>query len=194
MALQESLSAEELLEAFKTAKADNRVRHQERGTSEILQHLSNTIRMMQEAGIEASMSVMPGGHSNAYDMMYVTSKPKSNSGTIDAYGYIKIGTAQRLFAVASKVSNQEIARVYLSDFNVTVEGGRSSTDNGGSKTATVIPGEAYDFKDDAGALKKLQNALLVIAGEYASVTENDPARVFNAPPAAFTKPPGRLKI
>ncbi|HYD19775.1 MAG TPA: hypothetical protein VEF76_14985 [Patescibacteria group bacterium] len=185
----------ELRSAFAEALDKQREQLQSRGVSSILKDLSETIGFFQEAGIEASIKVMPGGHSNAYDMMYVTSKPSGgNSGTIDAYGYISIGSAQRLFAVASKIGKEDVCRLYVSDFNVTVEGGRNSTDNGGSKTTTVIPGKAYDFKEDAEALKKLQRALVSIAAEYSAVTENDVARVFNRPVAAFTKPAGRLKL
>lgn len=127
-------------------------------------------------------------------MMYVTSKPDSNSGSIRAYGYINIGTAQRLFAVADTIGGESISRLYLSNFNVTAEGGRSSTNNGSNRTTTAIPGEAYDFKDDPDALKKFQQRLIDIAAEYEAVMENDKAGVFNNPSTPYTKPAGRLKL
>jgi hypothetical protein len=194
VAEQTPLTHNELREAFETAKTKNREMNSENGTALILQHLSDTVRLMQESGIDIAVKVMPDSHSNAYDMMYVTSKPGSNSGSIRAYGYIHIGTAQRLFAIANTIAGENISRLYLSSFNVTVEGGRSSTNNGTSKTITAIPGEAFDFKDDPDALKKLQQRLVDIAAEYATVMENDKAGVFNAPSTSYTKPAGRLKL
>lgn len=181
-------------EAFEAAKLSNRQTNEENGTASILQHLSDTVSLSQEAGIDITLKVMPDGHSNAYDMMYVTSKPKSNSGNIQAYGYIHIGTAQRLFAIADQIGGEKISRLYLSKFNVTVEGGRSSTDNGASKTTTAIPGEVFDFEKDADALKKLQTKLVNIAAQYIAVMEQDKSGVFNMPAAAYTKPAGKLKL
>lgn len=194
MAEQSSLSRDELRDAFEAAKTLNRQTNEEKGTANILQHLSDTVRLLQETGIDITVKVMPDGHSNAYDMMYVTSKPKNNSGNIQAYGYIHIGTAQRLFAIADQIGGEKVSRLYLSNFNVTVEGGRSSTDNGASKTTTAIPGEAFDFEKDADALKKLQTKLVNIAAEYVAVMEQDKAGVFNTPTAVYTKPTGRLKV
>ena len=194
MADQTPHTRDELRAAFEEGKAVTRQLNEEKGTSGILQHLSDTVRLLQETGIDITVKVMPEGHSNAYDMMYVTSKPKSNSGNIQAYGYINIGSAQRLFAIADDIGGEKISRLYLSKFNVTVEGGRSSTDNGGSKTTTAIPGEAFDFDKDSEALKKLQTKLLNIAAEYTAVMEQDKAGVFNAPSAAYTKPSARLKL
>ncbi|MBL8713508.1 MAG: hypothetical protein JNM12_11450 [Alphaproteobacteria bacterium] len=194
MAEQTPLSGEELRDAFEAAKTSNRKTKEINGTASILQQLSDTVRQLQEIGIDITVKVMPDGHSNAYDMMYVTSKPKSSSGSIQAYGYIHIGTAQRLFAIADQIGGEKVSRLYLSKFNVTVEGGRSSTDNGASKTTTAIPGEAFDFEKDAEALKKLQTKLVNIAAEYATVMEQDKSGVFNAPASAYTKPAGRLKV
>ena len=194
MAEQTPLSREELRDAFEAAKVSNRQINEEKGTAKILQHLSDTVRLLQETGIDISIKVMPDGHSNAYDMMYVTSKPKSNSGNIQAYGYIHIGTAQRLFAIADQIGGEKVSRLYLSNFNVTVEGGRSSTDNGASKTTTAIPGEVFDFEKDADALKKLQTKLVNIAAEYVTVMEQDKSGVFNVTSATYTKPIGRLKL
>ncbi len=193
MAEQTPLSRDELRDAFEAAKTSNREANEKNGTANILRHLSDTVRLLQEAAIDITVKVMPDGHSNAYDMMYVTSKPKSNSGNIQAYGYIHIGTAQRLFAIADQIGGEKVSRLYLSNFNVTVEGGRSSTDNGASKTTTAIPGEVFDFENDADALKKLQTKLVNIAAEYVTVMEQDKAGVFNAPAATYTKPVGRLK-
>lgn len=194
MAGQTPLSNDELRDAFEAAKVSNRHLNEENGTSKILLQLSDTVRQLQEIGIDITVKVMPDGHSNAYDMMYVTSKPKSSSGNIQAYGYIHIGTAQRLFAIADQIGGEKISRLYLSKFNVTVEGGRSSTDNGATKTTTAIPGEVFDFEKDADALKKFQTKLVNIAAEYVTVMEQDKAGVFNAPGSAYTKPGGRLKV
>ena len=194
MAEQTPLSQDELRDAFEAAKISNRQINEENGTANILQHLSDTVRLLQETGIDIAVKVMPDGHSNAYDMMYVTSKPKSSSGNIQAYGYIHIGTAQRLFAIADQIGGEKISRLYLSKFNVTVEGGRSSTDNGASKTTTAIPGEVFDFEKDAEALKKFQTKLVNIAAEYVTVMEQDKSGVFNVPSAAYTKPAGKLKL
>ena len=194
MAEQTPLSRDELRDAFEEAKISNRKTNDEKGTSSILQHLSDTVRELQETGIDITVKVMPDGHTNAYDMMYVTSKPKSSSGNIQAYGYIHIGTAQRLFAIADQIGGEKISRLYLSKFNVTVEGGRSSTDNGASKTTTAIPGEVFDFEKDADALKKLQTKLVNIAAQYIAVMEQDKSGVFNMPAATYTKPAGKLKL
>lgn len=188
MAEQHSLSDDELRDAFDKAKGEQRATLDQDGTAAILRHLGTTVGKMQEIGVNISIQVISGDHASAYDMMYTTNSSHTMYGSsINAYGFIRIGETQHLFAIANKLGETEVSQLYLSKFNTGEAAGRQSAD-GKAKTHAAIPGEIYDFRSDPEALKKFQKKLVEIAAQEAVVMENDPAEIFNAPPAPYTKP------
>lgn len=194
MAEQHPLDNTGLRDAFDKAKEEQRAAFDKDGTATILQHLGTTVSKMQEIGIDIGIQVIAGDHASAYDMMYTVNASGALYGSsINAYGYIRIGATQHLFAIANKLGESDISQLYLSKFNTGEAAGRHSTDGNKTKTHAAIPADMYDFRSDAEALKKLQKKLIEIAALEAIVMENDPAELFNAPSAPYTKPAAKLK-
>lgn len=194
MTEQSSFKTEELRDAFEKAKDTLRGTLEKDGTAGILQHLSNTVSKLQQAGIDISIEVISGDHAGAYDMIYTTNGTKGSipGSSVNAFGYIRVGETQHLFAVANKLGENDVERLYLSQFNVSEFNARS-TNAGTGKTHADISGTMYDFRSDKDALQKLQTRLIEIAAQQSVVMENDAAGVFNAPSAPYTKPAAKLK-
>lgn len=188
MGEQASLDDETIRTLFTEAVEKHRLDRLNDGTTNILQGLSKTVGEMQQAGIDISIQVLAGDNTNAYDMVYTASKPAQLYASVNAYGYIRIGAAQHLFAVAAEVDDKSVSQLYLSRFNVTGEGFRSTPDNGKTRTNTFIPADIFDFHDSRRALVEFQKKLIDIAAQQAVVTEADKSQVFNAPSSAYTKP------
>lgn len=195
MAEQLQFTDEQLKSAFDKVKGEHRASFEEDGTAEILRHLSNTVGRLQSAGADISIQVISGDHTSAYDMMYTVGDYKQTYGEINAYGFIKMGERQHLFAISSKFGEEAVSRLYLSKFNVHLTGGRATDDEGKNRTRDYIPGEMYDFKTDQRALRKLQERLINLAAQAVVVKEYDSENVFNRPAEPPTKPSAaKLKV
>jgi hypothetical protein len=192
---QSPLTPGEFREAFDKARADTRERFAKTGTDIVLQYLSETINGLQDQGVDVSLAVRYGTHTNAYDMMYTVSG--NGGGLIEAYGFIECGRTTHMFAVATKHADKDVLRVYMSEYNFTGEGGRRSADGSNSYRRHVITGQCFDFNEDAEALQKLQKNIIDICAGNEAMLECDSAEVFNkAPPAVnkMHKPGGKLKL
>lgn len=192
---QSPLTPGEFREAFDQARAKVREEFSSRGTGAILSYLSETVGALQAEGAAIKLVTRNDGHSNAYDMMYTVSG--GGGGTVDAHGFIICGETSHLFAIASQHEKAAVARIYISKFNVTEAGGRSSTDAGKSASRTVIPGTCFDFNEDAEALQKMQQRVIAISAGNDALMECDSAGVFNKEPPAVNvmqKPAGKLKL
>ncbi|TAL27672.1 MAG: hypothetical protein EPN97_16745 [Alphaproteobacteria bacterium] len=192
---QSPLTPGEFREAFDKARTDARDSFAKSGTDIVLQYLSETIGSLQSEGIDVSLAIRYGTHTNAYDMMYTVSG--NGGGLIEAYGFIECGRTTHMFAVATKHADKDVLRVYVSEYNFTGEGGRRSADGGNSYRRHVISGECFDFNEDAEALQKLQKKIVGICAGNQVMLECDTAEVFNKEPAAVNKmqkPGGKLKL
>ena len=191
---QTSLPAADMRAAFDQARTAAREAAEERGVAKILRYLSETTKALQANGVNVTTTVRAGDHTNAYDMMYAVSG--AYGGTIDNYGYIRFGETTHLWAIASEHDGKPVCRLYLSKHNVEREGGRNSTDSGQTNSRTYIPGNCYDFNEDAEALRSLQQRLIAICASNGVLLENDSENVFNhaGGPAIIQKPAPKLKL
>lgn len=192
---QSPLTPGEFREAFDKARAETRESFAKSGTDMVLQYLSETINGLQGEGVDVSLVIRYGSHTNAYDMMYTVSG--TGGGTIEAYGFIECGRTTHMFGVASHHNSKDVLRVYLSEYNFTGEGGRRSADGSNTHRRHVITGECFDFNEDAEALQKLQKKIIGICAGNQATLECDTAEVFNKEPPAVNrmqKPAGKLKL
>lgn len=191
---QSPLSAGEIREAFDKARAETREKLENSGAGPILAYLSEAVSALQAGGADVTLFARNGDHTNAYDMMYTCSG--GGSGTVKAYGVIKSGAAEHLWAIASEHDKKPVSRLYISLHNASCEGGRISTDNGASNSRTTIRSDCYDFGTDPEALKKMQQRLIDICAGNAAVMDYDTQGVFNktAPDPVISKPSPKLKL
>ena len=192
---QSPLTPGEFREAFDKARTDTREKLAKTGADIVLQYLSETIGSLQSQGADVRLAVRYGPHTNAYDMMYTVSG--SGGGKIEAYGFIECGQTKHMFAVATQHAQKDVLRVYVSEYNITGEGGRRSVEGGNSYRRHVITGECFDFNEDPEALQKLQKNIIGICAGNQVMLECDTAEVFNKEPAAVNKmqkPGGKLKL
>ncbi|MDE1151220.1 MAG: hypothetical protein PW788_01690 [Micavibrio sp.] len=179
--------------AFEQALVEARQTLQDSGASEMLTHLSETVRDLQSAGADISLQIRAGSHSNAYDMIYTTSGSATNGPTsVEAYGFLRAGESSHLVAVCTQYSGEPVHRIYVSEWNAGPEGGRQANIDGSNRQRTTIGANMYDFDTEANALQSLQTNIAKICADNAAVAECDTGQSFNKP-AALVKSTG-LKL
>ncbi len=156
MAAQPALTAAELRDAFDAARRAQAETNRATGTDEILKHLSNTVRQLQDAGADISLTARAAASTGAYDLMYTASGDSKGSATMDVHGFLRIGQSSYLFAIATKFNDAPVKRVYISKYNTTDENSRIKIEKTDTRTQTVIFGTVYDFGSDPEALKNFR--------------------------------------
>ncbi len=193
MADQPALSAAELRDAFDAARREQAESNRATGTDEILKHVSNTVRQLQDAGADISLTARTAASTGAYDLMYTVSGDSKGSATMDVHGFLRIGQSSYLFAIATKFNDTAVKRLYISKYNTSDENSRIKIEKTDTRTQTVIFGTAYDFDSDPEALKKMQGWMAGMAGKTAALLQSDAGGVINRDAPKMTKPGLRAK-
>lgn len=141
------------------------------GTADILGHLSRSIRMLQDAGIDISLDIRLGQYSNAYDMVF--GELNAQKALIAAYGFVKTGGTSRLLAIVQRIDDKPVQKVLLSDHNTHESESRMSWSSANKSAAT-----AFHFDEDENALSSLQTAFLSLAANAYAVEHFDVAEAF----------------
>ena len=71
------------------------------GIGNILRALSDSVKTMQDAGIDISIDVRSGQYADAYDMIF--SNTEAKEAAVSTYGFLRIGHTVRLWAIANCV-------------------------------------------------------------------------------------------
>jgi len=125
------------------------------------------------------MDIRSGDFSNAYDMVFGTAKENA---TVPVYGFLHIGPMARLFAIASKMDEEPVAKLFVSEHNASESAGRMEWER-----AEHAPAILLHFDEDQDALKDFQKYIVKQAALYAAAIKNDVAGVFNNPARAPEK-------
>lgn len=150
------------------------------GIGNILRALSDSVKTMQDAGIDISIDVRSGQYADAYDMLF--SNVEAKTATIYTYGFLHIGHTVRLWALAHQIDDAAVKKLMISEFN-TAEGASRMSWSSSLKSGANV----YDFEEDADALVKLQMDLIEIAADDHVLAAYDSAQVFNRPAPASTQ-------
>ncbi len=150
------------------------------GIGNILRALGDSVKCMQDAGIDISIDVRSGQYADAYDMIFSNTEAKEVS--ISAYGFLRIGHTVRLWAIAHDINGESVQKLAISKFNTAEGASRMSWSSSFKSGANV-----YDFAQDADALIKLQMYMIDIAADNHALAEYDSAQVFNRPAPTSTQ-------
>lgn len=150
------------------------------GIGNILRALGDSVKSMQDAGIDISIDVRTGQYADAYDMIF--SNTEAKEAAVSTYGFLRIGPTVRLWAIAHDINGESAQKLAISEFNTAEGASRMSWSSSFKSGANV-----YDFAQDADALVKLQMYLIDIAADNHALAEYDSAQVFNRPAPASTQ-------
>jgi len=184
---QTPLTDAELMRAFQDAKVRERDGAGGSGAAKMLRMLSDTVRAMQNVGMDITVTAVAGAHSSAYDLVYATSGiPDKGATSVSFYGTIHSGAASYLFAVATQYDSKPVERIYLSKSNAGKDAPRFHSKEAGNLRPKV-EANIYNFAEDDRALQKLQSRLVSIAAGNEVLLEYDSGEVFNLPSKADRK-------
>jgi hypothetical protein len=185
----------ELRESFDKARREELDYLDKRGVAGILRGMSEAVKALQDCGADVRLDVIPGGSTTAYDLQESLRGPNNKgSCNINAYGYIRFGTASHLFAVSSMHDGVAEKKLYVSSWDVPGPATTGQLVVKDSTTRMQIEAEAFDFKTDSDALKKFQDFLVKNAAESTAVLESDSAGVFNKDSTPVIRKPLTLRL
>jgi len=170
---QKTYGSFKLSNLFRQAVAEEARELEDTGTAAVLRHLSLAVQELQQAGIDVRMDLRAGDYSAAYDMVFGTAKKNA---TAAVYGFLHIGPMTRLFAIAGKMDEENVAKLFISEHNVSEASGRAEWED-----AQKVPAVVLHFDEDTDALLDFQKYIVHQAAVYAAAMQNDPAGVFNNP-------------
>jgi hypothetical protein len=176
---QKSLGSFKLRTLFQESVAEETRELEEPGTASVLRHMSLAVHELQEAGLDIHIDIRSGDYSSAYDMAFGTAEENAS---VPVYGFLHIGPMARLFAIASKLDDAPVAKLWLSEHNTNESQGRAEWANSQS-----TPSVTFHFDEDPDALKDFQKYVVKQAALYTAAMKHDVAGVFNNPGRAPEK-------
>jgi|GEM_PF-1499186 len=177
---QKSLSAQQLHTMFQDAVEKQTKENHEKGIAGLIEMISETVHACQRNGMDVAFDLRTGDYSNAYDMIFTAENDRNARSvtqvSMPAYGFLHIGPTTRLVALASKINDEAVLRMYVSEHNTHETESRMEW----SKTQTV-PATKLDFADNENALIYFQQIILRAASRQMAAMNADAQDVFNRP-------------
>ena len=166
------LDAREISDHFNAHRAEFEARHDKTGALAAIEDISRAIADIRAAGHDISLTLSGMPSEQAFDLF-----PGSGSLTVPFSGVLRIGTAEQLVALATKVHGKPALLLATSEFDIRFTGPEATVAE--DKINGVVRHQSYDLKNDPDALVKFQSEVLRDCARNEVVNAHDVAEAFD---------------